>query len=126
MSLQVQGKLHVSYPTEQRTATFSAREFILEIQDGNYPQYIKFQLTQDRCGLIDAHKVGDTVTVFFDLRGRELNGKYFTNLVAWKIVDGNGQQETRKQAAPYQPAAAPPATTAPANVPYPNADDLPF
>lgn len=95
MNLQVQGKLHIAYPTEQKTATFSAREFVLEIPDGNYPQYVKFQLTQDRCGLIDPHKVGDSVTVFFDLRGREHNGKYMTNLNAWKVVGENTPEETR-------------------------------
>ncbi|MCB0680875.1 MAG: DUF3127 domain-containing protein, partial [Saprospiraceae bacterium] len=48
MSYEIEGKLHKKFDTENKTETFQAREFVLEIMDGNYPQYIKFQLTQDR------------------------------------------------------------------------------
>lgn len=85
MSFEIEGKLHRKYDTENKTATFQAREFVLETNSNNYMQYIKFQLTQDRCGLIDPFNVGDRMKVHFDLRGREWNDKYFTNLNAWKI-----------------------------------------
>ncbi|MEM9931531.1 MAG: DUF3127 domain-containing protein, partial [Bacteroidota bacterium] len=48
-------------------------------------QYVKFQLTQDKCALLDTYEEGQEVKVHFDLRGREWNGKYFTNLNAWRI-----------------------------------------
>lgn len=87
MSYEIQAKLHKKFDTEQKTETFRAREFVLvEDEGGNYPQYIKFQLTQDRCELIDAYNEGDQIKVFFDLRGREWQGKYFTNLNAWRIT----------------------------------------
>lgn len=85
MSYEAIGKLHKKFDTENKTSTFQAREFVLEIADGNYPQMIKFQLTQDRCALLDTHEEGDTLKVHFDLRGREWNEKYFTNLNAWRI-----------------------------------------
>ncbi len=85
MSFEIEGKLHRKYDTENKTATFQAREFVLETNSNNYMQYVKFQLTQDRCGLIDPYSVGDRMKVHFDLRGREWNDKYFTNLNAWKI-----------------------------------------
>lgn len=95
MSLSVDGRIHSIGEVEQKTASFQAREFVLEIPDGQYPQLAKFQLVQERVGLIDAHDVGDTVTVYFDIRGREWNGKVLTNLNAWKIV-GGGSPEERK------------------------------
>lgn len=87
MSFEVVGKLHKKFETESKTSTFQAREFVIEVADGNYPQMVKFQLVQDRCGLIDEYNEGDQIKVHFDLRGREWNGKYFTNLNAWRIED---------------------------------------
>lgn len=84
MSYEATGKLVKIFDIESKTATFQAREFVIEIP-GNYPQLIKFQLTQDRCSVVDPYKVGDEVKVSFDLRGREWNEKYFTNLNAWKV-----------------------------------------
>ena len=110
------------FDTESKTQTFQAREFVIEVADGNYPQMVKFQLTQDKCSLVDPYEEGDTLRVHFDLRGREWNGKYFTNLNAWRIENGS---------APAAAKDAPPATEdfpsvadAPAmdNV----SDDLPF
>ncbi len=53
MAFEVAGKLHKKFDTENKTDTFQAREFVIEIQDGNYPQFIKFQPVQDRCVLVD-------------------------------------------------------------------------
>ncbi len=83
MSLEV-GVLHKKFETENKTDSFQAREFVIQT-DGQYPQYVKFQLVQDRCGAVDPFEEGEKMKVFFDLRGREWNGKYFTNLNAWKL-----------------------------------------
>ena len=85
MSFEIEGKLHKKYDTENKTDSFQAREFVILVESGNYPQYIKFQLVQDRCALIDNNNEGDMIKVHFDLRGREWNGKYFTNLNAWRV-----------------------------------------
>ena len=100
MSFEIDGRLHKKFETEKKTETFQAREFVIEIQDGNYSQYIKFQLVQDRCALLDSFEEGAEVKVYFDLRGREWNGKYFTNLNAWRI-------DSKAEAAPAPPAEDP-------------------
>lgn len=84
-SFEIEGKLVVKYPTENKSSSFQAREFVIEADSGNYPQFIKFQLVQERCALIEDFNEGDLIKVHFDLRGREWNGKYFTNLNAWRI-----------------------------------------
>lgn len=94
MAFQVQGKLYKTFDIEKKTETFQAREFILEISESQYPQLIKFQLTQDKCELIDPYQDGETLTVHFDLRGREWNDRYFTNLNAWKLEKGEGSGDT--------------------------------
>lgn len=85
MSFELTGKLHKKYDTENKTDSFQAREFVVLMESGNYPQYIKFQLTQDRCTLLDPYEEGQELKVHFDLRGREWNDKYFTNLNAWRL-----------------------------------------
>lgn len=90
MAFEVSGKIIKILPVESKSATFQTREFVIEIPDGNYTQFVKFQLTQDRCGLVDAFKEGDSVKVSFNLRGREWQGKYFTNLDAWRIDAESG------------------------------------
>lgn len=98
MSFEIQGKLHKKFEIESKSASFQTREFVLLIEEGNYPQYIKFQLTQDRCNIIDIINEGENMKVWFDLRGREWNEKYFTNLNAWKVekqsTAGNSDQHS--------------------------------
>ena len=93
MSFEVEGRLHKKFDTENKTDSFQAREFVIEIDGGGYPQFIKFQLVQDRCALVDAYEEGQTIKVHFDLRGREWNEKYFTNLNAWRIEGGEAKSE---------------------------------
>jgi len=112
MSFEVEGKLYKKFDTESKTETFQAREFVIETE-GNYPQYVKFQLVLDRCALLDPFEEGQMIKVHFDLRGREWNGKYFTNLNAWRLEQGG--------ATAAAPASEPPASDSS----FPSADDEP-
>jgi single-strand DNA-binding protein len=64
---------------------FTKREFVVTTADGRYPQDIKFECVKDKTGLLAAIKPGQQVTVSFDIRGNEYNGRYFVNLSAWRI-----------------------------------------
>jgi hypothetical protein len=85
MSFNIQGVIHNISPTEVKTESFSVRDFILKTDSRGYENFIKFQLTQDRCDIIDSFAVGQEVNVFFDLKGRKHGDRYFTNINAWKI-----------------------------------------
>ena len=121
MSFEVLGRLHKKFDTEKKTESFQAREFVIEV-DGNYPQYVKFQLVQDRCGLIDSFNEGDMLKVHFDLRGREWQGKYFTNLNAWRVEAGTAAPVGAPPPVEQGDGAFPSLGDAPASV----NDDLPF
>jgi hypothetical protein len=126
MSFEVVGKLYKKFPAESRSATFQTREFVLEIMDGNYPQMIKFQLVQDRCSQLDPFNETDEIKVYFDLRGREWNGKFLTNLNAWRIERGGGATAQPVPAAQENAPASD--STFPTQEPIAPApdDDLPF
>ena len=108
MGYQATGRLHKVFDTEQKSAAFTARDFVIEIEDGRFPQMVKFQLVQDKCALIDDYSEGDEINVDFDLRGREWNDKYFTNLNAWRIA--LAESDSRKP--PEGAETASPGTTA--------------
>ena len=118
MSFEIEGKLHKKFDTEQKSGTFQTREFVILVEQGQYPQHIKFQLVQDRVEAIDAFPEGAQIKVYFDLRGREWQGKYFTNLQAWR-VEAIGQESRAKAPAGDFPTK-PPASEEGAY------DDLPF
>jgi len=85
MSYTITGRLIVIGQTETvGTSQFEKRQIVVETT-GQYPQQIALELVKDKCSLADQFKVGDVVEVGFDLRGREYNGKYYTNLNAWKL-----------------------------------------
>lgn len=96
MAFEIEGKLHKKFDTDQKTESFKAREFVLLVESGKYPQYVKFQLTQDRCSMIDPFEENQNIKVHFDLRGREWNDKYFTNLNAWRI-EGDADHDDLNQ-----------------------------
>ena len=120
MAYKATGRLHKVFDTEQKSASFQAREFVIEVADGKFPQMVKFQLTQDKCSLIDDYSEGEEISVDFDLRGREWNEKYFTNLNAWRIARADAQDGAQGSSADASPNAAPAAVTADFD------DDIPF
>lgn len=88
---QLTGKLRVKKNTQQVTDSFKKREFVITDDSTQYPQHVLFQLTQDKCDLLDAVNEGDEVKVSFNLRGREWTNpkdgevRFFNSLDAWKI-----------------------------------------
>ena len=93
MSYELTGKLIAKYDTVQRTETFKTREFAIEKTDDiggrTIVNYAKFQAVQDKTEIIDKVNIGDTVKVYFNIKGSkwEKDGKtnYITNLDAWRI-----------------------------------------
>jgi len=78
--------------TIEVSAKFRKREFV-GVTEGNYPEPIQFQLTQDKCNLLDGVSLGEQIDVEFNLRGREWTNpqgevKVFNSLEVWKIVRG--------------------------------------
>jgi hypothetical protein len=76
-------------PTTSVSDKFKKREVTLKSQD-EYPQYVTFQLTQDKCDLANNLKTGDAVEVSYNLRGRRWEAqdgtiKYFNSIEAWTM-----------------------------------------
>ncbi len=93
MSFEINGKLIEKFETQNVTASFKKREFVIEKIENTggreFTEVIKFQLSQDRCDLIDPYQINDDIKIHFNIKGRkwEKDGRvsYFTNLEAWRI-----------------------------------------
>jgi len=101
MSYELSGTVKVIQQPQTFASGFSKRELVVTVQDGNYPQDINLEFVKDKADLLDSLSVGDSVKVWFDIRGREHNGRYYNNLSAWKVENLSG-------AAPAAPAGQQP------------------
>jgi hypothetical protein len=126
--MNVIGKIKVLNETQNVSATFKKRELVVTT-DEQYPQMIMIEFAQDKCDILDNYKVGDSVNVSINLRGREwINpegvAKYFNQIQGWRIEKTDGSSLTQSH--------VPTTSNNPQSVPQPTnsfADDdqdLPF
>ena len=126
MSFEINGKLIEKYNMIRVNDRFKKREFVIERTESNggmeFTDHIKFQLTQDRCDLIENFGINEEIKVNFNIRGNkwERDGKtnYFTNLDAWRIEKVQAEQSGFDNTPPPSFDDAPPPSDEP--------DDLPF
>ena len=85
MSYDLTGKVKLIQEPQTFASGFTKREVVLTVEDEKYPQEIVLEFLQDKVSLLDSVSEGQELKVFFDIRGREYNGRYFNNLVGWKI-----------------------------------------
>ena len=93
MAFEITGRIIDVMPFNQVSDKFRKREFVIEKKESGgtavFVDYIKFQLVQDKCDLINESFLNEEVKIWFNLKGNrwEKEGRvnYFTNLDAWKI-----------------------------------------
>lgn len=97
--MELEGKIVQIQDTIVKSEKYKYRNFAVEFADGKYNHYAAFQVSQDRVSMLDSFKVGNLVRVHFGIKGREWQGKYFSNLEAWRVelLQGLNQVED------YQP-----------------------
>ena len=89
--MTIQGTVVEVGETQQVSETFKKRDLVVRYAENEeYPEFIKFELLQDKTGLADDLPAGTEVSVDFNLRGRAWTNKagktdYFNSLVVWRI-----------------------------------------
>lgn len=88
MSLEITGKLIQKLPmlsgTSKTGNNWQKMEFVIETMD-QFPKKICANLWGDRIDMVSRLNIGDTIKVSFDLESREFNGKWYTDVKAWKV-----------------------------------------
>jgi hypothetical protein len=82
--MEFKGKLKSVGSIEQKTPKFTIRKFVVETE-GKYPTIVEFQLINDKVSLIEPYVPGDSLTISFNIEGREYNGNVYNSLKAWNI-----------------------------------------
>lgn len=84
--MDLKGKVLQSLPLvtgQGKNGPWRKQEFLIETLD-QYPKKVLFSLWSDK---IDQNpfSIGQEVVVSFDAESREYNGRYYTELRAWKV-----------------------------------------
>ena len=114
--MEVSGKIvqFLAVQTGQgKNGPWKKQEFVLEIP-GTYPKKVCIAVWGDKINM-ESFRQGDTVDVSFDVESREYNGKWYTDVKAWKVVSKQGASAGAESMPP------PPVDMMPAGE-----DDLPF
>lgn len=125
--MEIKGKIIHVLPLQSGVGKASGKEwkkqeYVLETQE-TYPKKVCFNLFGDR---IDQNpvQIGDEVTVSFDLESREFNGRWYTDVRAYRIEKGAPAASTAPAHVGGIPGDFPPA---PADLPASGpGEDLPF
>ncbi len=128
MEYQITGKVAEVFQIIRVNERFRKREFVIEHKESSggqpYVDFIKFQLTQDKCEIIDESWLRMEVTVTFNIKGNrwEKNGlvNYITNLNALTVSRGIAVAENGQKAIIHNVKLE----DAPSE--SPELDDLPF
>lgn len=125
--MELKGKIVQLLPIQSGQSakgTWRKQEYVIEIP-GQYPKKVCFYAWGDMVDTF-ALKEGEEVTASIDIESREYNGKWYTNIKAWKVV--RDQPAAPVHAAPAAPAdpSSWPTPTDEVKSESDNFDDLPF
>ena len=117
MALELEGRIARKFAPQTGTSArgaWSKQEFIFEYQEGQFPTQVCMNVWgEDKVRELDKYQVGDKVKISFNLSSREYNGRWYTDVRAWRIEPAGAVQPAQQYA-----------SAAPATAPMPTADDM--
>lgn len=80
---------------------WAKQEFVIEFQEGNFPSKACFSVWgADKVKDLEKYQPGDQIKVAFNVSSREFNGKWYTDLRAWRISPAGAQAPAAGYGAP--------------------------
>lgn len=80
---------------------WAKQEFVIEFQEGNFPSKACFSVWgADKVKDLEKYQPGDQIKVAFNVSSREFNGKWYTDLRAWRISPAGTQAPASGYGAP--------------------------
>jgi len=106
----------------QEKGSFTWRNLMLktakEVKGETYYDYYEFQVSGKNLDTLSESSVGCNAEIFFNIRSREYNGKYYTNLAMWKMTYEPRAEVSKSNKEMVNKATSP--------APVAADDDLPF
>lgn len=125
--MEISGKILKVMPLESgegKNGTWKKQLLVIEIENGKYSKKVATTLWNDLTD--NTFQEGAEISIEFDVESREYNGKWYTDVKAWKINKNSSvqvaKQEVKEDTSSYQ------ANVESASVSSANEidDDLPF
>ena len=92
--MDIKGKIIQKLPPQSGVSksgtAWNKQEYVLETLD-SYPNQIKFDFFGDKAN-DNILMVGDIVTVSIDIESREFNGRWYTDIHAYKAIIEGGNE----------------------------------
>ena len=108
--MEIVGKIISVLPEQSGIAKngnpWKVQAYVLETTE-QYPRKVHFEVFGEDRIKQNPCAIDQLVTVSFDIESREFNGRWYTSIRAWRIVQG----DTTQPAQPAQVASAPAPTT---------------
>jgi len=86
--MEVIGKLIQKMPMQSGISktgnTWQKQEFVIETME-QFPRKICANLWGEKIAMMEILNIDDKVVMSFDLESREFNGKWYTDVKAWKV-----------------------------------------
>lgn len=117
--MEITGKIIQILPLQSGESKSSGKpwqlqSYVLETVE-QYPRKVCFEIFGEQRIKDNPCSMDQLVTVSFDLESREFNGRWYTSVRAWRVVDAAAATEASAAPTAVVPqAAAPAAQTAPA------------
>ena len=93
MSLEITGRVSEilqEVSGEGRNGSWKKQEFILETEE-QYPKKVCIEAWGDKTAIIKKLNAGDKITASINVESREFNGRWYTNVRAWRIENAEDQ-----------------------------------
>ncbi|GAB1359052.1 hypothetical protein MASR1M31_08310 [Porphyromonadaceae bacterium] len=110
-----------------RNGEWRKQDIIVEIEGGQFPRKVCVAIWGDKINP-SILEIGNTLTIDFDIESREFNGRWYTDVKAWKIQAASMPQSGGVPIPPPPPPTEnDPIGTAPLPADFSaSGDDLPF
>ncbi len=118
MNIELKGKLIQKLEPvsgQSKNGNWQKQEFVIETDD-QYPKKICMNVWGDKLQALASVVVGDNITASVNIESREFNGRWYTDIRAWRIQKDADEGSTPPAAMPSLP---------PDDLGLPD-DDLPF
>jgi hypothetical protein len=96
MALDITGKIIQIMPATKGVSKagkeWTKQEFVLETMD-QFPRKVMMSVMGDKVSELSKYSVGNEVKASLNIESREWNGKWYTDVRAWKIEGSQGQAQ---------------------------------
>jgi hypothetical protein len=110
MSVELKGRLFQILPKESgegRNGRWEKQQFVIETME-QYPKKICIVLWGDKISMLNGVNEGDELNVAVNIESREYNGRWYTDVRAWKLERVAASQDPAPGTLPSDNETLPP------------------